>query len=70
MTKALDFTKIIKKYKGKWIALTEDEKNVVSSGKSAKEALEKAEREGFKNLILFRVPISILPYVGGNSLVK
>ena len=29
MNKALDFTKIIKKYKGKWIALTEDEKKAI-----------------------------------------
>jgi len=70
MTKALDFTQIIKKYKGKWIALTEDEKKVVSSGKSAKETLEKAKKEGLDNPILFKVPISVLPYVGGNLLVK
>ena len=70
MTKALDFTKIVKKYKGRWVALTEDEKKVVSSGKSAKETLEKAKKEGFKNPILFKVPISILPYVGGNSIFK
>jgi len=70
MTKTLDFTKIIKKYKGKWVALTEDEKKVISSVKSAKETLEKAKKEGLENPILFKVPISVLPYVGGNSLVK
>jgi len=70
MTKALDFTQIVKKYKGKWVALTEDEKKVISSGKSAKEALEKAKKEGLKRPILFRVPISVLPYVGGNSFIK
>lgn len=70
MTKALDFTKIIKRYKGKWIALTEDEKKVVSFGRSAKETLEKAKKRGLETPILFKVPISLLPYVGGNSLVK
>ena len=70
MIKVLDFTKIVKKYKGKWIALTEDEKRVVSFGKSAKETLEKAKKEGLENPILFKVPISVLPYVGGNSLIK
>ncbi len=64
MTKALDFSKIAKKFKGKWVALTEDEKKVISSGRSAKETLEKAKEEGFKNPILFMVPISIFPYVG------
>ena len=70
MIKVLDFTKIVKKYKGKWIALTENEKKVIASGKSAKETLEKAKKEGLNNPILFKVPISVLPYVGGNSLVK
>jgi len=70
MIKVLDFTKIVKKYKGKWIALTEDEKRVVSFGKSIKETLEKAKKKGLENPILFKVPISVLPYVGGNSLIK
>ncbi len=70
MTKALDFTKIIKKYKGKWIALAENEKKVITSGRSAKEVLEKAKKEGYGTPILFRVPISLLPYIGGNSFIK
>jgi hypothetical protein len=70
MTKTLDFTKIFKKYKGKWVALTEDEKKVVSSGRSAKETLEKAKERGFENPVLFKVPVSLLPYIGGNSIFK
>ena len=70
MTKVLDFTKIAEKYKGKWVGLTEDEKKVISSGKSAKETLDKAKKEGYKNPILFKIPIAVLPYVGGNSLIK
>lgn len=70
MNKALDFTKITKKYKGKWVALTEDEKKVVSSGKSARETLEKAKKEGHRNPILFKVPLTLLPYVGGNSIYQ
>ncbi len=68
MNKALDFTKIIEKYRGKWVALSEDEKKVVSSGKTARETLERAKKEGLENPILFMVPISVLPYVGENSL--
>ncbi len=67
---ALDFTKIAKEYKGKWVALTEDEKKVVSFGKSAKDVLEKAKKRGIESPILFRVPISVLPYVGGNLFVN
>lgn len=70
MPQLLDFTKIVKNYKGKWVALTEDEKKVISSGKSAKETLEKAKKQGSKNPILFKVPVSILPYVGGGSVAK
>jgi len=70
MTKGLDFTKIIEKYKGKWVALTEDEKRVVSFGESAKETLGKAKKEGIKNPILFKVPISLLPYVGASLTIK
>lgn len=64
MNKTLDFTKIIKKYKGEWVSLTGDEKKVISAGKSAKEVLEKALKQGYKNPILFKVPVAILPYVG------
>jgi len=70
MTKSIDFTQIIKKYKGKWVSLTEDEKKVISFGKSAKEALEKAKKEGYENPILFKVPLALLPYVGGNSIYQ
>lgn len=70
MTKVLDFTEIVKKYKGKWVGLTEDEKKVISSGKSAQETLEKAQKEGYKNPILFRVPMAVLPYVGGSSFIR
>ena len=68
--KTLDFSEIIKKYKGKWVVLSDDEKEVVSFGKSAGEALKESEKTGLENPILFKVPISFLPYVGGNCFVK
>lgn len=61
---AIDWTKIYKKYKGLWVALEDDEKTVISSGKTAKQALEKAKEKGYQMPILFRVPTEILPYVG------
>jgi predicted RNase H-like HicB family nuclease len=42
---AKDWTKIYTKYKGLWVALAADEETVISSGKTAKEALEKAQRK-------------------------
>lgn len=64
---AIDWTKICKEYNGLWLALEDDEKTVVASGKIAKEAWEKA-RKKYKNPILFRVPAKIIPYVGSVSL--
>lgn len=61
---AIDWTKIFKKYKGLWVALKEDEKTVISSGKTAKETWDKAKATGYENPILFRVPTKIIPYVG------
>lgn len=61
---AIDWTKIYKKYKGLWVALKSDEKTVVGSGKTAKEAWEKAQRAGYKRPIMTRMPPKIIPYVG------
>lgn len=61
---AIDWTKICKKYKGLWIALKDDEKTVVGSGKTAKEAMKKAKKGGHHQPILFRVPTKIVPYIG------
>ena len=62
---AIDWTQIYKKYKGLWVALKDDEKTVIASGKTAKEAWEKAKKEGYEKPILFRVPNEIKAYVGG-----
>jgi len=62
---AIDWTKIYKKYKGYWVALKDDEKTVIASGKTAREALKRAKKEGYKKPILFRVPTEIIAYVGG-----
>jgi len=60
----IDWTKIYTKYKGMWVALKNDEKTVVASGKTAKEALSSARNNGFHDPILHRVPTEVLPYVG------
>ncbi len=61
---AIDWTKIYKKYKGLWVALEDDEVTVIASGKSAKEAWDKAQGRGHEKPIMFRVPTEIMPYVG------
>jgi hypothetical protein len=60
----INWTKIYKKYKGSWVALKNDEKTVVASGKTVKEVMIKAQSKGFKEPILMRVPTKILPYIG------
>lgn len=61
---AIDWTNIYKKYRGQWVALKDDEKTVVASGKTAKQAWEKAQDKGYKKPIMFCVPTEIIPYVG------
>jgi glycerol-3-phosphate dehydrogenase len=58
---------IFKKYKGLWVALAEDEKTVVASSKSAKEAYEKAKKKGIDVPIMLSVPESNNAYVGSRS---
>ena len=59
-----DWTKLYKKYKGLWVAFLDDEKTIVGSGKTLKEALEKAQKKGFENPIMNRMPDNLNPYVG------
>lgn len=61
---AIDWTKLFKKYKGMWIALEDDEVTVISTGATAKVALDKAKKSGNNNPILFRVPNKVLPLIG------
>jgi len=67
---AIDWTQIYRKYKGLWVALEDDEKTVISSGKTAKEAWEKAKEKGRNKPILFRVPTKIIAYVGRTYVVN
>lgn len=61
---AIDWTKIYKKYKGLWVALKDDESTVIASGKTAKEALDKAYKKGYNNPILTRMPEKLVTYIG------
>lgn len=56
---------IYKKYKGLWVALKDDETTVISSGKTAKEAYQKAQDKGFKMPILMNVPKKASYFIGG-----
>lgn len=64
---AINWTQIYTKYKGAWIALKDDHHSVIASGKTLKEAIEKAKKAGYENPMMHRVPTQIVPYVGGFS---
>ena len=61
---AIDWTEIYKQYKGLWIALKDDEKTVIASGKTAKQAWSRAQEKGYKKPILTRMPEKLATYVG------
>ena len=64
---AIDWTKLYKKYKGLWVALKSDEITVVASGKTLREAADKAKKKGCKAPIMHKVPTELIPYVGSFS---
>ncbi|HVM73818.1 MAG TPA: DUF5678 domain-containing protein [Candidatus Paceibacterota bacterium] len=61
---AIDWTKIQKKYKGLWVALSSDEQTVLGSGKTVQEALAHAKRESDEIPYMTRMPEKITSYVG------
>lgn len=61
---AIDWTKIYKKYKGLWVALADDEITVLGHGKTLKEALDNAKKNGHTDPIMTRMPESLFTYVG------
>ena len=60
----INWTTIHKKYRGNWVALREDEKTVVGSGKTLKAAVEQAKKKGYEHPIVTRLPKEITAYVG------
>jgi hypothetical protein len=46
----------LENYENKWIAIDESEEKIVGVGDDAFEATENAERSGYQDTILFKVP--------------
>lgn len=61
---AIDWTPIYKKYKGLWVALKQDEKTVIASGKDAGAVLREAVQTGYEKPIMMKVPQKVQAYVG------
>lgn len=63
MTKVIDWTHLVEHYRGKWVALADDETTVVAAGETPREAYE----AGLKHVpspILYQVPATDDYFVG------
>jgi len=58
-----DLSKILEPYSDEWVALSEDEKRVVGSGETIKEALKEAKESGVDTPIITKVPKEYGSYV-------
>ncbi|HJZ05540.1 hypothetical protein A2634_00085 [Candidatus Amesbacteria bacterium RIFCSPHIGHO2_01_FULL_48_32] len=61
----IDWSNLFKRYKNLWVALKDDEKTVIASGRTAKLTWDKARKKGALNPILAHIPGKLISYVGG-----
>jgi len=52
----IDLTKLLAPYKGEWVALSKDEKEVLGHGRTIDEALQGARERGEDHPILIKSP--------------
>jgi len=62
MEKIIDRTELFAKYQNKWVALTDDDK-VIVSGATLDEVLTGAKNKGFDNPVTIKVPDSKFEFV-------
>jgi hypothetical protein len=60
---SIDWTEIYNNYKGRWVALEDDEQTVVGSGESARGALAQARENGYEQPILTRMPEDSMTFI-------
>lgn len=60
----IDLSKIYKKYKGQWVAFQTDQETVISNGKTAKEAYERAIKKGHSSPLMARMPDELANFIG------
>lgn len=63
--KEKDLSKILKPYSDEWVALSYDEKKVLSSGKNLSQVITAAKKKGETRPIVTRVPEDYGNYVLG-----
>jgi len=64
MTKIVDLSKILSKYKKGWLALSADNKSLIATGKTLEDVLQKSKEKGITNpSVLKAAPVNNL-FVG------
>ena len=59
-----NWTTLFEQYKGKWVALADDETTVISSGEVLSEVIHKATDKGHLKPILAKIPTKDITYIG------
>lgn len=60
--KPIDLTKLLLPYENEWVALSEDQRQILGSGKTLKAAEKQAEKKS-KRYIFLKVPSFNMSYV-------
>lgn len=64
MATPIDRTELLEKYRGKWVALAEDDTTVIASGATAREARDAALKKSAAQHFLLRVPEKVELFIG------
>ena len=62
--KFTNLSSVQKKYKGMWVAFTDNLTEVIVANKNANVVYKKAIEMGYKKPTLFKIPENIVPYIG------
>lgn len=60
----IDWTTVIRKHPGQWVAFAEDEQTVLAAGHTAKEVLVQSAAKGLAAPLLYRVPDTLDAFAG------
>jgi Family of unknown function (DUF5678) len=63
-TQIKDWSQLFAKYRGKWVALADDEVTVLAAAPTAQGALAASAAKGAPEPILYRVPENLDTFVG------
>ena len=63
-TQTKDWSRLFANYRGKWVALADDEVTVLAAAATAKDALAASAATGAPEPILYRAPDSLYTFLG------